>query len=305
MQRAGDAGIGLIILVGFIFIPTSFVFYIVKERTVEEKHLQRIFGVGTILYWISSLVWDMITLMIAVFLSAVIISSFQLPIYTARLNLPAVLTLLFLFGWAMTSLVYLMEKLFSEASIAFMVIYCLALFIGIFTMVMKLFIEVFKFIEVSLIVQDTFERIAMIFPPYTLLSGLVEIHRNQLFADIFTLFDQDTYINPFSFEMLAPHYITLIIEGFILFTINLIIEYLKFSCNFISKRSPKMTTSVNEDSDVIEERKRTHQTGLSHNDILKVFGVTKSFNSLFGKKIAVDNISFSVPRGEVSCYNIT
>ena len=50
MQRAADAGIALIILVGFVFIPTSFVFYIVRERTHEEKQLQRIFGIGTFLY---------------------------------------------------------------------------------------------------------------------------------------------------------------------------------------------------------------------------------------------------------------
>lgn len=296
MQRAGDAGIALIILVGFIFIPTSFVFYIVRERTFEEKQLQRIFGVGTVLYWLSSLLWDLMALTIAIGVSGVIISCFQLPIYMARLNLPAVLTLLFLFGWAMTTLVYLMEKLFNEASIAFMVIYCLALFVGINTMIMRLLIDVFKLIEVSTVFQTTFERIAMIFPPYALLSGLVDIHRNQLFADIFTLFDQNTYVNPFSMEMLGPYYITLAIEGFVLFFINLIFEYFNFS----SYKTKKIIKSIvlNEDSDVAEERKKVHLNDNS-SDILKIVGVTKAFKSMFGKRIAVDNVSFSVPRGEV------
>ena len=297
MQRAGDAGIALIILVGFIFIPTSFVFYIVRERTFEEKQLQRIFGVGTVLYWLSSLLWDMMALTIAIGVSALIISCFQLPIYMAHLNLPAVVTLLFLFGWAMTTLVYLMEKLFNEASIAFMVIYCLALFVGINTMIMRLLIDVFKLIEVSPVFQSTFERIVMIFPPYVLLSGLVDIHRNQLFADIFSLFDQDTYVNPFSMEMLAPYYITLGIEGIILFFANLTFEYFNFS----SHKTKKIIKSIvhNEDSDVAEERKKVHLSD-TNNDILKIVGVTKAFKSMFGKRIAVDNVSLSIPRGEVS-----
>ena len=296
MQRAGDAGIALIILVGFIFIPTSFVFYIVRERTFEEKQLQRIFGVGTVLYWLSSILWDLMALTIAVGFSGLIISCFQLPIYMAHWNLPAVLTLLFLFGWAMTTLVYLMEKLFNEASIAFMVIYCLALFVGINTMIMRLLIDVFKLIEVSPTFQSTFERIAMIFPPYALLSGLVDIHRNQLFADIFTLFDQNTYVNPFSMEMLGPYYITLAVEGFILFFANLTFEYFSFS----SHKTKKIIKSIvnNEDSDVAEERKKVHLND-TNSDILKIVGVTKAFQSMFGKRIAVDNVSFSVPRGEV------
>lgn len=296
MQRAGDAGIALIILVGFIFIPTSFVFYIVRERTFEEKQLQRIFGVGTVLYWLSSLLWDLMALIVAIGFSAVIISCFQLPIYMANLNLPAVLTLLFLFGWAMTTLVYLMEKLFNEASIAFMVIFSLSLFTGVNTMVMRLLIDVFKLIEVSPTFQITFEKIAMIFPPYVLLSGLVDIHRNQLFADIFTLFDQNTYVNPFSMEMLGSYYITLAVEGVILFFANLIFEYFNFS----SCKTKKIIKSdqQNEDSDVAEERRKVHLMD-NNSDILKILGVSKSFQSMLGKRIAVDNVSFSIPRGEV------
>jgi ABC-type multidrug transport system fused ATPase/permease subunit len=296
MQRAGDAGIALIILVGFIFIPTSFVFYIVRERTFEEKQLQRIFGVGTVLYWLSSLLWDLMALIVAIGFSTVIISCFQLPIYMANLNLPAVLTLLFLFGWAMTTLVYLMEKLFNEASIAFMVIFSLALFTGVNTMVMRLLIDVFKLIEVSPTFQMTFEKVAMIFPPYVLLSGLVDIHRNQLFADIFTLFDQDTYVNPFSMGMLGPYYITLAVEGFILFFANLTFEYFNFS----SCKTKKIIKSNenNEDSDVAEERRKVHLMD-NNSDILKILDVSKSFQSMLGKRIAVDNVSFSIPRGEV------
>lgn len=318
MQRSGDVGIGLIILVGFVFIPTSFVFYIVRERTQEEKQLQRIFGVGSCFYWLAAIVWDMIILMIAVLLSACIIKIFQLPIYTARSNLSAVLTLLFLFGWSMTTLVYLLEKLFDEASVAFMVIYCLALFIGINTMVIRLLIDVFKLIQVSPLFKVYFEWIAMIFPPYTLLSGLVDITSNQLFTEVFELFDQDVYKNPFTMDMLGPHFIALAVEGALFLAMNVIIECARFgsfsslkpSFNNGSRGDTNTVRQDNflEDEDVAEERKRimtsceknlSNQLELlnmnmtttnnlvstilnqanSDDDILKVVGVTKVFYS--------------------------
>ncbi|XP_074594749.1 phospholipid-transporting ATPase ABCA1-like [Brevipalpus obovatus] len=330
MQRAADAGIALIILVGFVFIPTSFVFYIVRERTHEEKQLQRIFGVGTFLYWTSAIIWDTLSIIIASTICGLIIYAFQLPIYTARLNLPAVVVLLLLFGWAMSSWVYLLEKFFDEPSIAFMVIYCISLFIGISTMVMRLMIDVFHILEVSPIFKETFQSFALLFPPYALMSGLVDVTKNQLFAEIFTLFGQDTYANPFSMEMLGQHFIYLATEGFFLFLLNFLIELIKNSSFFnksggtTSSRSVDNGVSVSSSSSSFNEDNcgynafRGSQTKCKINkakairatpadgpgmfDILRVVGVTKIFKSMFGHRTAVDNISFGVPRGE--CFGL-
>uniref|UniRef100_T1KYU1 ABC transporter domain-containing protein n=1 Tax=Tetranychus urticae TaxID=32264 RepID=T1KYU1_TETUR len=286
MQRAGDAGIALIILVGFVFIPCSFVFYIVRERTQEEKQLQKF-------------------------------------------------------------------SLFSESSIAFMVIYCIALFIGINTMVMRLLIDVFQLLEVTSYWKETFDSFVLIFPPYALMSGLVDVTKNQLFAEIYTLFGQDAYVNPFSMQMLGKHYIYLASEGAILFFLNLFIEIIANSSFFhwirsskspisssstslssasstssssvsasSSTSNPRTTTTTtttitssttsssstingqyaNEDCDVIEECRRVTQTDGSLFDILRVIEVTKVFKSMFGKRVAVNNVSFGVPRGE--CFGL-
>lgn len=324
MQKAGDAGISLIILVGFVFIPTSFVFYLVKERKNEEKHMQRVFGVGTTLYWFVSVCWDMLIVLFSVLIAGAIIWSFQMPIYTTRLNFPAIVLLLLLFGWAMISVVYILEKFFDEPSIAFMVIYCLALFVGINTMVFRLLIDVFNLLQVSPTFKLTFERIALIFPPYALMSGLVDITKNHLLSDMFQLVNQDVYVNPFSFDLLASHYITLAVEGIVLFIINLFIELVRNGdLWFISKyctskvdtnellnaldseeenryaiyENGKVNLAFEEDQDVFEERKRiiTNELAnnlgainnqyLSNNDVLKVVNVSKHFSSsVSGKK---------------------
>lgn len=301
MQRGGDAGIALIILVGFIFIPTSFIFYIVSERIHEEKQLQRIFGVGPLLYWMSSLMWDLISLVFAVLLSACVLAAFQMPIYTARLNLPAVLLLVFLFGWAMISSVYLLSRLFNEPSIAFMVVYSLALFIGINTMVVRLLIDVFELVSVSPVFKKIFEQTCQILPPYTLMSGLVDTTRNQLFSEIYALFEQDVYVSPFSMKLLGSHYITLAIEGAVLFLVHLIMELIghwRVSCTKPAENMP----IPNEDTDVAEERLRVTQESTSRFDIMRVINVSKVMKTLFGKKTTVDRVSFAVPRGE--CFGL-
>ena len=300
MQRGGDAGIALIILVGFIFIPTSFIFYTVSERVHEEKQLQRIFGVGQVLYWMSALIWDVFCLIIAVFLSGILILAFQMPIYTARMNLPAVLLLIFLFGWAMISLIYLVNRFFNEPSIAFMVMYSLALFVGINTMVVRLMIDVFELVQVSPIFKTVFENVCHVLPPFTLTSGLTDITRNQLFSEIYSLFDHDVYISPFSMELLGNHYITLAVEGCIFFLIHLLIELVS-AWRISWTRSATSAVIPDEDSDVAEERNRVTQES-SRFDIMRVINVSKIVKGMFGKKAAVDRISFAVARGE--CFGL-
>ena len=300
MQRGGDAGIALIILVGFIFIPTSFIFYIVSERIHEEKQLQRIFGVGQLLYWFSALFWDLMSLLVAVLMSGCVIAAFQMPIYTARLNLVAVLLLIFLFGWAMISLVYLVNRFFDEPSIAFMVMYSLALFIGINTMVIRLLIDVFELVHVSPTFKTVFEQVCQVLPPYSLMSGLTDITRNQLFTEIYSLFDHDVYVSPFSMDLLGPHYVTLTVEGFLFFFLHLVIEFAS-TWRISWTRRVSNTVIPNEDSDVADERNRVAQES-SRFDIMRVINVSKTVQGMAGKKVAVDRISFAVARGE--CFGL-
>ena len=272
MQKAGDAGIALIILVGFSFIPISFAFYLVRERMNEEKQMQRMLGVGTWLYWSCALIWDMLMICAGVLACALILWLFHLPIYTTRMNLPAILLLLLLFGWAMCGAVHLLEKLFTEPSIAFMVIYCATLFVGIHTMLLRLLVDVFQLLQVNDTFRITCERLALIFPPFALMSGLVDITKNHLLAELYLLVGQDVYVNPFSMRLLGIHYLTLSIEGAALMLLNLLFELYRngdlwFLQTSVSKRlrQTPLTEPSNgfpEDEDVAEERRRILTNGL-------------------------------------------
>ncbi|XP_076323090.1 uncharacterized protein LOC143232010 isoform X1 [Tachypleus tridentatus] len=304
LQRVAEIGIALVFLLGFAFIPSSFVVYLVRERTQEEKRLQFVGGVGPTLYWLSSLIWDMFLVVIAVCLAAIIIVGFSLPVYVTKLNMPAVLLLLLLFGWAMTPLMYLLEKLFKEPSIAFMVLYCINIFIGINIMVSNLLLTIFEVDDVSDDVMETLRYIALLFPQYALIGGLVDLAKNHIQAEIFAMFGQDTYISPFSMELLGYHYIILAFEGLVFFILNLLLELRFFNCMkslFRFQHSKPRDPPLTEDNDVAEERKRVMSEASKH-DILKLVSLSKEFKSIAGRNVAVDNVSLAIPKGE--CFGL-
>ena len=54
----------MIILGAFAYVPATAIIYLLNERTRKEKRLQYMCGVGTFLYWLTSLLWDMVIIFI-------------------------------------------------------------------------------------------------------------------------------------------------------------------------------------------------------------------------------------------------
>lgn len=69
----------------------------------KEKQLQFLSGVGPLLYWSVSFVWDMSLYTISVIFGILIMAISRLDVYTANLNLPATALLLFLYGYLIAS----------------------------------------------------------------------------------------------------------------------------------------------------------------------------------------------------------
>lgn len=98
MSHVAEVGIAIVILMGLSFIPSRVVVYVVNERVRDEKQVQRISGIGPLLYWTTTFIWDMGLVLAAVILSCLIIVAFGLPVYVSKLNFPAVALLMVLFG---------------------------------------------------------------------------------------------------------------------------------------------------------------------------------------------------------------
>ncbi|KAG0429514.1 hypothetical protein HPB47_023569, partial [Ixodes persulcatus] len=149
VSHVAEVGIAIVILMGLSFIPSRVVVYVVNERVRDEKQVQRISGIGPLLYWTTTFIWDMGLVLAAVILSCLIIVAFGLPVYVSKLNFPAVALLMVLFG----------------------------------------------------------------------------LTKNQIQADVYQRFGQDTYESPFSERILAYNYCAMFLVGVICFCVNLVFEY--------------------------------------------------------------------------------
>ena len=61
IAKIADIGIALMILCAFCFVPAGFVIYLINERVHMERTQQSICGVGSVIYWCTALLWDMVS----------------------------------------------------------------------------------------------------------------------------------------------------------------------------------------------------------------------------------------------------
>ncbi|XP_075745344.1 uncharacterized protein LOC119178525 [Rhipicephalus microplus] len=295
LGHVAEVGIAMVVLMGLAFIPSRVIVYVVNERIRDEKQVQSISGVGTLLYWTTTFIWDMGIVLATVALSALIIIAFGLPVYVSKLNFPAVLLLMILFGWGTTPLMYCLSRLFKEASISFVVLYCVNLFIGLNIAIVMLVLNMIQISSGNRQLMTGLQNAALVFPQYALIGGFVSLAKNHIQADIYARYGQDTYENPFSNEVLNYNFYAMFLVGVVFFCINLFLEcHLKAPLHSRTQRQSK----VPEDTDVTAEKMRANGDS-GKNDVLRVLDVVKVYQR---QHKAVDNVSFGIPKGE--CFGL-
>lgn len=276
VQHIADAGIAVILLTAFSLVLASNSIYLVQERINEEKRLQFLCGVSPNLYWITATIWDMFIMFCSLALAAIVFKIFALPIYVARDNLPAVCVLIILYGWATIPFIHILEKLFRDASMANMILFCTCIFIGIAEITCILLIDILGTTQLATDIRNVLYEIFLIFPQFSLIDGLVEISKNNIQAELLMRFNMDTYASPFTWNLLGKHYMWMGVVGFILFIVNLMIENRVF----------RKGTNVN--------HTYCHDTSCS----VELVNLKKTFDCSTGKKAAVDGVTLKVPRGQ-------
>lgn len=76
-----------------------------------------------------------------------------------------------------------------------------------------------------LVTYTIIEKISLLFPSFSLGSGLIELTKNQIMSDALSILGQNgVYKNPFSLGVLGQKYISLVLTGFLFFIIIAIME---------------------------------------------------------------------------------
>ncbi|XP_074649468.1 uncharacterized protein LOC141904723 isoform X2 [Tubulanus polymorphus] len=298
-NRAASVGVTVMILVAFCFIPASLAVFIVKERITSEKHLQTLYGVTPMLYWISTFFWDLIIFAIPVALSIAIMRAFNLDIFAAKQNLGGTAAILMLFGWAILPLTYLLSRCYKDGTTAYLTTFMFYLMGGVLLLFTVFILEVFSTnSEVIKAVYGVVGYIVYAFPPYTLCEALIQLGRNQVISSLFERFGQDTYNSPFSAEVMGWHCVALAVEGFVFFVINLLCECDYLCCHAMPKKLPN---SDLEDDDVSLERQRVVGKE-SNNDVISIHELSKIYRSGRQRVLAVDQLTVGIPEKE--CFGL-
>ena len=104
--------IAISILFGMAFMVTSFIIFLIKERSVGAKHLQVVSGVGPGAFWLSAFTWDIINYTIPIFGTMIVFAAFQTEAYVSEHRLGIVFLIFMAYGWAVLPFVYLLHYMF-------------------------------------------------------------------------------------------------------------------------------------------------------------------------------------------------
>ena len=191
-----------------------------------------------LVYWLSTLVWDLIYYIILVGLTMALIKIFNISAFNSRApTTQAIFCLLFLYGWSSIPLVYCLVRLFKDTGTAFMSAFCMWMFSGIITCIADLMLTLYSWAPGVTRIQTILSRLFLIFPPYCLGSGLVHLMRNELMADFGRTIDANLYSNPFSMNLIGDRIVAMSVLGFVALLITFLLDLDIRLPNFFSKVS--------------------------------------------------------------------
>ncbi|XP_072517055.1 phospholipid-transporting ATPase ABCA1 isoform X1 [Salminus brasiliensis] len=298
MTTSVDVLLSICVIFAMSLVPASFVLFLIEERVSKAKHLQFVSGVKPILYWTANFVWDMLNYTVPATLVVLIFIGFQQQAYVSEKNLPALVLLLLLYGWAITPLMYPASFVFSVPSTAYVTLTSINLFIGINGSIATFVLELFTnehLKEVNRILKKVF----LIFPHFCLGRGLIDMAKNQAMADALQRLGTKQTLEPLAWDFVGKNLFAMAVEGIVFFIFTILLQY-KFFIRFrLPWLEPVLPPLGPEDEDVGRERDRV-KNGRTQDDILTLIDLSKVYKA--GKKPAVDRLCLGIPRGE--CFGL-
>lgn len=317
LLQGSDVLISIFTIVAMSFVNASFVLFLVYERSIKSLHLQFLMGLNPFLYWITNFIWDMINYMLPASCVIIIFKIFDVPAYVHGSNYPAVILLFLFYGWSVSPLMYPMTFIFKEPSSAYIFLIVINLFTGITCVESSFLLQVFSFDAQLKFVYDFLKVAFLIFPPYCLGRGLIDIAYNDYYNTFYTKTGQMSKVrSPFEWDITTRNLVAMACIGFVssIFTLLLEYEFFKFKWlkKYVSEKQKLVFIAKNEDSDVKSERLRI-ENGRVNGDQLILKGLRKAYSKMsdfsmrnfFKKKkkfVAVKNLSFVIPEGE--CFGL-
>lgn len=237
---------------------------------MKSLHLQFLIGLNPFLYWVTNFIWDMFNYMLPASCVIIILKIFDVPAYVQGENYPAVIILFLLYGWSVSPLMYPFTYVFKEPSNAYIFLIVINLFTGITCVESSFLFQVFSFDTELKLVYESIKSISLIFPPYCLGRGLIDIAYNDYYNSFYLKTGQlDKMRSPFEWDITIKKYVAMGVIGVVAWIFTLMLEYEFFRFKWLTRAFGQIfntrltsgefsqlysTNKVDEDADVNAER---------------------------------------------------
>lgn len=292
----------LFFMIAFCFIPASYVTFIVKEREVKAKHQQIISGVSIYSYWCSTYLWDVVSYFPTLILVVCIIFAFGIDAFTKHDGAGATFLLFLLYGPAVAAFTYSLSFIFRSHSTAQLVIMFANFLTGLCLMVVSF---VLTLISSTQEINVHLRYLFRLFPSFCLGDGLTQLALCNNGKECPNIgangYDYEHMVSPFHWNVVGANLFFLAMEAVVYFIIAVAIEYSLTFPQLLAYLQRVPDTGFNasepEDEDVALERRRVAEGG-AVGDVVHLNELRKVYPSPIGPKVAVQSLSFGIPRGE-------
>ncbi|KAK7490495.1 hypothetical protein BaRGS_00018281 [Batillaria attramentaria] len=221
-----DVIVAICVIFALSFVPASFVLFLIEERVSNSKHLQFVSGINPTTYWVTNFLWDMLNYSIPALLCIFIFLAFGTDSYVSSTNAPCLVALLFLYGWAITPMMYPFSRIFSVPSSAFVALSCVNVFLGTVSTLSTFILELMQQDDPELKeINDILKQVFLVLPHYCLGRGLIDMAAYQLQADLVARYGEQLVYNIFEWKLVGRNLFALFMMGVGFFILNLLIEY--------------------------------------------------------------------------------
>ncbi|XP_017869201.1 PREDICTED: ATP-binding cassette sub-family A member 13 isoform X2 [Drosophila arizonae] len=291
LRQAGDSCMVFILLIAFGLVVAAASVYLVNERVNGEKLQQRLSGVSATTYWLVAILWDYLIMLLALIVCLAIVLIFNMPVFVDRQQLVGIVALSLMFSFACVPAVHVLEKIFSDSSIAIVSIFCANIIIPVATMGIVLILGVVGDGPTWDTWRHGLNNAFLIFPQHALGDGLLELCKNYMVAVVFKRYDIDSYKQPLASDLLQRHFIALILVGIVCLLLNWLIE-----CHLLSRLWQQMASILD-----CQYRRELRKLGQ-----LKLVNINSIFKSCVGagEALRVENLWLAYRRGRYAVRQV-
>ncbi|XP_040604164.1 ATP-binding cassette sub-family A member 17 isoform X2 [Mesocricetus auratus] len=258
-------------LFGIAFLSSSFCILTVTEKNIKSKHMQFVSGVSAVAFWLSALLWDLISFLVPTLLLVLLFLWYKEEAFAHHENTPAVVWIMMLYGWAVIPFIYTVSFSFKTPGNACVKLVIMLTFLSISPNVLVTVTsdKDLGYAELS----NSLDHMFLILPGHCLGMAFSNLYYNfelKKFCSAKNLSDIDCndvsegYVvqeNIYAWESLGiGKYLTaLAILGPVYITLLFLIEANTFCilksklCGFSRKENMEMFLDEMEDEDVLEE----------------------------------------------------